>query len=318
MSSLFFTNTYWSLPRLIKLSERQSLGGIAILAGREEELIELVRFAKATKVPLLLLKSSDFLQDLRSFVQSQRITRGYCLGFPEKITLESIRLFEDGIWNFHFGALPTYAGPDPLFWILKNGEKTVTLVCHRMDENWDAGCLLKQVVVPIFPGENYGMLGARLSQKTAEMIDSMLSDTTLSEKAIKLSPNPKPTRRPRLDDLLIDWENQSSDQIENLVNACNPSYGGARSTFGSAQIHILEVSPAMVRDTALFGPGSIVHATPEDGLFVLCSDYKYLKINILKTPECILSGSKLAALGLKKGTKLGKTTHLAKNSILIS
>lgn len=318
MKSIFFTNSYWSLPGLLKLSEVNGLGGLVILKESQPQLIELIRFAESVAVPVLLLEPNDSSQNLSDFVKAQDINKGYCLGFPKKLDASILDLFSDGVWNFHFGDLPRYAGPDPLFWVLKNGEKVVNLVCHSMDENWDSGYLIQNVSLPIYPGENYGLLGARLSQKVAEMILEFENKGVSGSKENAIPINSSSMKRPTVKELTIDWENQSSEKIEQLVNACNPVYGGAISQLGGGYVHILEVSPAMVRNGAVLSPGSVVHSTAEDGVFVLCSDYKYLKINIIKTPECVLSGNKLAALGLKKGAKLGKPSNSNTNSILIS
>ena len=48
-----------------------------------------------------------------------------------------------------------------------------------------------------------------------------------------------------------------------------------------------------------------VHVDPALGVFVLCSDYKILRLNIVQTSEGFLTGFKLAALGARPGERLG-------------
>jgi methionyl-tRNA formyltransferase len=84
-----------------------------------------------------------------------------------------------------------------------------------------------------------------------------------------------------------------------LVNAANPNYSGAITTFRGSQIRILEVSPADVNVTGIFSPGTIVYADATYGVFVLCADFKYLRINIFQLDGTIITGSKLAALGIR-------------------
>ena len=43
----------------------------------------------------------------------------------------------------------------------------------------------------------------------------------------------------------------------------------------------------------------IVHADTAQGLFVCCKDGQLLRINVIKLPEGIYSGGKLAALGFR-------------------
>ncbi|MDW7694085.1 hypothetical protein R9C00_04965 [Flammeovirgaceae bacterium SG7u.111] len=120
--------------------------------------------------------------------------------------------------------------------------------------------------------------------------------------------------------MTIDWQNQTADQIEALVNASNPVYGGAITYFRNAIVRVLEVSPATMADATILRPGSIVHASQIEGLFVLCSDYKFLKINIIRSQEAILSGNKLAALGIRQDEKFGlqnQNPSIKKSKIII-
>jgi methionyl-tRNA formyltransferase len=48
-----------------------------------------------------------------------------------------------------------------------------------------------------------------------------------------------------------------------------------------------------------------VYADSANGMFVLCSDFKYLRVNILQLDGTIITGGKLAALGIGLNEKLG-------------
>ena len=51
-------------------------------------------------------------------------------------------------------------------------------------------------------------------------------------------------------------------------------------------------------------PGTIVYADTNYGIFVLCSDLKYLRINIFQLEGTVITGIKLAALGVKPNERL--------------
>lgn len=310
MKTVLFTNSVWSIPLLLKLEETKSLGGIVLTDLKNQENFSITSFANSRDIPLVEIAKGDLGTKLAGWLKQVQPKLGICLAFPYRFPKEVIELPTYGIVNFHFGSLPRFAGPDPLFWTLKERQDTTVLTAHRMTEHLDHGPVLLREQLTIFPGENYGLLGARLSQLSSSVVQQLFDKVTAPTGA-----EPRPAqetlsqKRPTLTDLAIDWQNQSSDQIEALVNAANPAYGGAITYYKNAMVRILEVSPADVSNAALLGPGTIVHSDPYDGLFVLCSDYKFLRINIIKTPEAIMTGFKIAALGIRKNDKFMSHTN---------
>jgi methionyl-tRNA formyltransferase len=101
----------------------------------------------------------------------------------------------------------------------------------------------------------------------------------------------------------IQWH-LSAAEILQLVNACNPKYGGAETTFRNSPVRILEAMPVEVNNPqANVPPGTIVHADMLYGLIVSVSGGQYLRITIAQLREGYLSGSKLAQLGWQPGEK---------------
>jgi len=107
-----------------------------------------------------------------------------------------------------------------------------------------------------------------------------------------------------LNDLKINWERQSAREIEQLVNAANPDYGGAATVLRGQTIRILEVSRAELNGAGGHLPGTIVYADLNHGIFVGCNNSEYLRINVTQSSEGILSGFKLASLGVSAGERL--------------
>ncbi len=238
---------------------------------------------------------------------------GFSLKIPE--TLLSIPTY--GVLNIHFGKLPENRGPNPLFWSIKQGEKQTAITIHQMDKNWDTGKTLIEHPVPIIPGETFGMVNSKMSY----MLEA------LTKKAIILVTDPsnlksQPTEgtvynhRPNDIETSIQWESQTADEIEQLINACNPKYGGATTFYQGAPIKILEVSP--VDSQSLLGktPGEIVHAHPQEGLYVYCKYGKLLKVNIISSDAGILSGTKYVHLGVRQGHCFTSTLKTKHNAII--
>ncbi|MEL7004916.1 MAG: formyltransferase family protein, partial [Bacteroidota bacterium] len=241
----------------------------------------------------------------KSWFENTSAEVAFCLTFPHKLCDSILSVPSFGILNFHFGSLPEYRGPEPLFWILKNGERVAPISVHKMVEQFDAGPVIHRENVNILPGENYGLLGSRLGIHCGQIVETIWAK--IQDEGLHIQPQNSDhmdwKSRPNLDDVTIKWDSQSAEEIEQLVNACNPKYGGAITYFRQSMVRILEVSPADVNNAALLGPGMIVYSDAQHGIFVLCSDNRFLRINLVRTPEAFLSGGKLAALGVRQNEK---------------
>ncbi|MBN3582287.1 hypothetical protein JYB64_07790 [Algoriphagus aestuarii] len=297
MRIVIFTQSSWSLPSIQKLVQNDQVVGIVVPNKEVPDREILVEISKNLDLEVYSWDGKEDKEILKWF-DHVRADRGLSFGFSYKIPNKIFESFRFGVLNVHFGELPKYAGAAPLFWAMKNGERFVTITYHQIDENWDAGKKVLEFDVPVFPGEPIGLLASRLATLAANEIEKALLQIELKTGEI-IPANSKNDSRPEEKDLLIDWKNQTADQVEFLVNAANPHYGGAITNFRESQVRILEVSPADVNVTGIFSPGSIVYADATYGVFVLCSDFKYLRINILQIEGTIISGTKMAALGIK-------------------
>lgn len=317
MKTVLFTNSPWSISLMLELDKKQYLQGVVLTDTKHEANLNIEVFASSRNIPILRVSKEGLNNELIDWLYELRPELGICLAFPHKFPEEAIQIPDNGILNIHFGALPEYAGADPLFWMLKNQEPTAVLTIHKMTKEFDSGPTIMTEQLSIFPGENHGLLGARLSQLVASSVDKIFQKAE-TEVAVNGNNGSAIKRRPTTEQLTIDWHNQTAQQIEALVNAANPEYGGAITYFRNAPVRILEVSPADVPNASLLGPGTVVHSSPEEGVFVLCSDYRFLRINIIKTPEAYLTGFKVAALGIKQNDKFNSMINTATEQKVVS
>ncbi|SFB46102.1 methionyl-tRNA formyltransferase [Algoriphagus aquimarinus] len=297
MRIVIFTQSIWSIPSIQQLALNKQISGIVLPQKDFQNQEMLMEVAINFGLEIFRWDGQDQVE-IGAWIATLNVDRGVSFGFSYKIPKAIFESFEWGVLNVHYGKLPKYAGAAPLFWTLKNGEKSAVISFHKIDENWDAGILVSESIVPIFPGEPYGFLASRLSVLAGKELLKALDKLPLSEGEL-LTPNEYPFPRPKEEDLTIDWKTQSADEVEFLVNAANPNYGGAITTFRGSQIRILEVSPAEVNIEGVFSAGTIVYADATYGVFVLCADYKYLRINIFQMDGTIITGPKLAALGVR-------------------
>lgn len=300
MKIIFFTQSNWSIPAIIELGKTHEISGVVTQLQGPNFNPQLIGFLEQSNLPII-----DWDQISKdgwaSICKDSDI--GISFGFSKKIKEEIFSSFPMGVLNVHFGKLPKYAGPAPLFWTLKNQEPTLTLSFHLINQDWDAGDLVYEEELPIFPGEPFGLLGARAAQVSGGKLNTLLDRMESIEK-MPLMVNSQQLKRPTEVDLTIDWKEQKANEIEALVNASNPVYGGAITTFRGSQLKILEVSPAEDNVVGIFSPGTIVYSDTNHGIFVICGDYNYLRLNILQLDGTIITGQKLAALGVRVNEKL--------------
>lgn len=224
-------------------------------------------------------------------------------GFTYRIPKSLFSIPHLGFFNIHFSLLPAYRGADPVFWQIKNGEQTGGISIHRVDENFDSGEVVLQQSIPFIPGETWGICNSRYNAPLFNMLSKLIESLNKGEQLKPLEidgNNSSYYKNPDAADLIIQWDLFTAKQIENLVNASNPSAGGAITYLHQQLVRILEVSPVDGKGEPHMAPGTIIH-TDATGLYVQCLGSNILRINILKLSEGFITGFKLVALGLKKG-----------------
>ncbi|MDT0642194.1 formyltransferase family protein [Zunongwangia sp. F363] len=301
MKTTLFCNSLIVIPLLKKLVDKGDEIQLITPQDYHQELDGLMQTAEEHNIPLLEIRKDELNQEknlLYQWVEKSDLMLGYT--FPWILPEKLFSLCENAV-NVHFSSLPYFRGSDPVYWHLKSGEKKIGITFHRLTDIPDEGSIIYNEEIDILPGENYGLLQSRLSYKTAEIFTTFLSrlesNREITAKNISGSYFSRPSRKQRT----INWEIQCADEIENLVNACNPKYCGAMAMFRNMPVQIIEVSPADLGTPPVSRPGTIIFSDPTHGIFVLCRDFKVIKINVLKTKEGIFSSAKLAIMGCKKG-----------------
>ncbi|BDD05130.1 methionyl-tRNA formyltransferase [Aureibacter tunicatorum] len=297
MKIILFTNGIWGMPVVEKLHKEGVLGGVVLPSGVDNSA--LCNYLEILEVQWFELENKDQENELTPWINGKNASLALVFCFPYKIDKQVFESFSEGIYNMHFGDLPKYAGPDPLFWVLKNGESKVHIVVHRMNQYFDSGEVVYSQELQIIPGETYGLLGSRLSMFSSNLINQVIEtikkDHYENTESVPVAQLPRPTE----EDLCIQWESQTADQIESLINAANPKYNGAATMFRGVKVRIIEVSPIDNNELIFMDAGSIVRADPQMGVFVVCKDKKILRINVIQMPEGVFSGLKFAALGIQ-------------------
>lgn len=229
----------------------------------------------------------------------------FMCGFSYRIPQQLYSIPPLGFFNIHFSLLPAYRGPDPIFWQLKNGEQIGGITIHQIDTEFDAGITVARQQIPFIGAENWGICDGRYSRAVFNLMVPLINTLNQGGQVLALSPLAEDQSyfpRPTATDLTIDWDRYTAATIENLVNACNPSYGGALTFYKGQPVRIMEVVPIPTEANKSNVPaGSVVFADAQNGVIVKCADQQLLRLNIVKLNEGYFTGFKLFALGVKTG-----------------
>ncbi|OFZ60707.1 MAG: hypothetical protein A3D92_02190, partial [Bacteroidetes bacterium RIFCSPHIGHO2_02_FULL_44_7] len=225
--------------------------------------------------------------------------------FPWKIPAELLNLPKWGFFNFHYAPLPQYKGSNPLFWMIKSGDKEAGLTVHRMTDDFDEGPIVMQSKFPMPVGVTFGMLVGQLGFNGVELTGQLL--TALQAGSLKeVKQNPAKGQwynRPAQKDLWIDWSSMNALEIQRLVNACNPWNKGAAARLENGwMMGITCVTPIHSSRENLVA-GTIFGLDEPLGLRVACAGNTAIKVLIVYTEEGFFPGHLLEKFGVKNGMK---------------
>jgi methionyl-tRNA formyltransferase len=305
-----FCNGTVLLPTLEALYSQELLVGVAVpdSAGGEDIHLPLEAVLRQAEIPFLRVSRTDLTGQLVPWLVEIAADVVCCMGFPCKIPAELLELPRFGFYNLHGGALPRYRGPDPVFWQIRNREAHGAIAIHRMTSKIDAGGVAHAERVILGPDDTYTLhmqrLGAVLPRVMIEFVQQLaLRGDTLPLQEQEASAA-RYLPRPSEVDRTIDWS-QSAAEIDALVRACNPVYGGALTLLKGIPVRLLEVlpGPTLTDDQTL--PGTIIATGGVDGIRVACGQGESLVPEIVYGMDGFFTGRRLAKIfGLRPGDRM--------------
>ncbi|MBT2895214.1 methionyl-tRNA formyltransferase [Streptomyces sp. McG3] len=176
-----------------------------------------------------------------------------------------------GTLNVHDSLLPKYAGFSPLIWALINGESEVGVTAHLMDDELDAGDIVRQEAIAVGPTDT----ATDLFHRTVDLI----APVTIGALALIASGRTEFTPQDRskatffhkraAEDIRIDW-NWPAEDLERLIRAQSAPYPCA---FTFHRGRRLEVLSAVVSQNRYGGtPGRVFYREGEGVVIVAGAD----------------------------------------------
>jgi methionyl-tRNA formyltransferase len=211
-------------------------------------------------------------------------------GYSHKIEIKKLKSIKHGIYNIHFGKLPEYRGPNPVFWQLKNSEPLIGLCIHQLSSRFDAGPIAWQQDIKNEIYYNYTSVNQLFSNLQVQGVLFILSQLKNGEAVMARPQDEKKARyhpKPQLNDVLIRWQSMNAQTIIDLVKACNSWNYGAITSLHGLEVKILDVA---INDQSSEGkvPGTITRTATS--FSVACRDGKSLEIGFLSINGVFLPG----------------------------
>ena len=172
--------------------------------------------------PEKVRNNTEFIEEIKKINPEVICVVAYGKILPKEI----LDIPKYGCINVHGSLLPKYRGAAPIQWAILNGEKTTGVTTMYMDVGMDTGDIILKEEVDIGDDETTGELWNRLSKIGGKLLVETLKQ--IENGTIKRIPQGEDfSMAPMLnkDMAKINWNEQTSEQIKNLVRGLNPIMG---------------------------------------------------------------------------------------------
>ncbi|WP_233276769.1 formyltransferase family protein [Mucilaginibacter paludis] len=262
-------------------------------------------FVQQTKLPFTEERNAD--KDLYTWLQKGNYDIGFILVYPHLIRLERLKNHPARLFNIHFGVLPGFKGPVPVFWQLKKGLDKIGLTIHHLSSKIDDGPMAWTKTTDNLPHYNYQLANQVLSQLCIEGVVFVLHLFINKLPIPEIPTNPNDTayqKRPQLNNVLINRQTMSAIEICNLVRACNPWNKGALTWFQQQEVKLMDAQVISAIDSAdNLQADTIIN--DDQSLHILCKDGKLINVNMLFLNDCFVPAYDARQWGLNKGIQFG-------------
>ena len=216
--------------------------------------------------PLKIKKNNDFIEKIKNIKPDVICVVAYGKIIPKEI-LEIPRL---GCINVHGSLLPKYRGAAPIQWAVLNGDKKTGITTMFMDEGMDTGDIILTEETIIGDDETTGELWDRLSIIGANLLVETLEKLESGDYQ-RIKQSEEYTIAPMIDKKMakIDWNNQNSLEIKNLVRGLNP-FMGAYALLNNKKIKLWKIE--VINETTNNEPGEVIKADEKEGLIIATVD----------------------------------------------
>ncbi|MGF7042249.1 methionyl-tRNA formyltransferase [Mucilaginibacter lappiensis] len=291
------------MPLLSNLYNYKNKAGVMLYVGKSadpnQDMSVTAGFCNAAGIALTFETGKD---DLYSWGQLYQPDIIFFVGYSSIVKTGQFTHVKHGIYNIHFGLLPQFRGPAPVFWQLRKGFKEIGLAIHRLTDKLDSGPVKWQHTVTNQPHFSYDHVNQLFGELQVvgvfEILNSINSGIALPEIEQDES-KAAYYERPQLKDILINWDGMEAGEIIDMIKACNSWNMGAITMFNGLELKILDAT-ITITNNQQYAPGTII-IKKNHGFGAVCKGNKLLNINYFKINNCYIPARFAVAYGFKTG-----------------
>ena len=295
-------NSTLGIPSLQALLSNQLVSAIGMPDIVHDATNDIRKIVASFQQGVTVFKKENLRNTLDSWIKNNQLDIVLVFTFPWKIDKHTLAVPKLGFINFHFGLLPQYRGADAIFWSIKNREPFGGISVHQMDANFDTGALIHIEKVPILSTDTYGMHSSKLANANLPVLQKILPaifsgqlKTVEQDKSIA-----NYYSKPSVNDIVINWEAMTAEQIIALINACNPWNKGAYAMINNTLIRITEA--ALAEKTLSQAMNGTITNIEERGVTIRCKNKEAILAKTITIEEGIYNAFSFTQhFGIKKG-----------------
>lgn len=231
-------------------------------------------FALKNNLPVA---NPEKLKDFVPNIAALNADIGICVAYGKIFRKPALDALKQGIVNVHFSILPKYRGASPVQSALMNGETKSGITLFSIDEGMDTGAIIATKEADILPQDNAVTLFEKLTNIATVTLKDFLIKAE-NQTYTKTPQNGTPSFAPLIskEQTLINFENQTAEQINNLVRALAagaPGFAKANTSEGQiVQIIKTSLPPLLQNATKNYQPGALVSIERNVGFLVKCKE----------------------------------------------
>ncbi len=303
---LLLCNNTIAIPALQEMLFFRQVAVVVIPSKNTALMADLEELMKGTGVPLLTVDRKNFKKIIRREIEEKKTEAVLMMTFPYIIPEDLLAVPPRGFINFHYGKLPEYRGPEPIFTQVLLQEKKPGLTVHVATAGIDDGPIILQESLLYDAEDTYGRLQYKLADAGAKLVRllfKILSFGSILPSVAQDESLASYHEKPNAANLMINWQTMNSAAIKALVNACNPWNKGCGTRINNGVIGITEVEILDNDSAETPEPGTILRLDDEYGLQVYACDGNIIKVNIFYAEQGFMSGKKMRGMGVAKGDR---------------
>jgi methionyl-tRNA formyltransferase len=290
------------IPLLLNLCNYKNKVGVMLYVGKSADIgqnpTDTIKFCNANGV---MLTFENDKQDLYNWKQFYNPDIVFFAGYGSIIRVDEFENVKYGIYNTHFGKLPQFRGPSPVFWQLKKGVKDLGISIHRMIKKVDGGPIVWQYNLPNQPHFTYDFVNQLFGGLQVKGIIEILNGINAGRKLPEKMQNENDAvyyAKPGLIDVMINWSDMTVEEILDLIKACNSWNYGATTLINGFELKILDATVSTIKKSQ-YVAGTVVN--DNSGFSVVCKDGDLLEINYFKINNCLVPRRFAGLYGFKTG-----------------